>query len=1720
MKMFSSVDSYVLKRTTHLAFENGTVSILDNRLYNQALNVASEGLNQSTVEVLFQNEQPRTQPNSWTPAENPALPNRSNRTLSLRMESRKRRSAFQRRKRAVLFPSGVRICPQEAIQQAIADHLKYFKLRVCQEAVWEAFKIFWDRLPEREEYHSWMKMCEEEISNVFDIGTNFSSSEEHLSLIQKVKQVTYSLEKIQTSCTVMKRSFLKQASSCNDGSCSLDLTTPTAKRETTTLRDAATKVPPPQVVSIESKLGHDINQHEETENNITNEIEQVLEKPLKQATERVLEFSIQLPEENYSEELADPTSMRYQELADMFITKVENVFEGLPGYKNVYVNKFNACLEDIGVEIHYAVSFDASFGTKSNATLDFINLYSNKVDEDPYTEISENPTVVYTLSDFRDYITEALLKENLIGNTSLALDPDSLQLINDFLTNQSYGSINFDLQNRATVEELPPPVAEDRDYETVKPTAPGASLANPANMAANISFYRFIQQKVLLRDRSVLASEFMEAGEAILDPNVKMTNINDLAYLGEGCSRKRKCYLQQLLLRGRNPTPKKTLLNTLFLNSSSPSGLHSLGSPHSMQGSALKAERTPTTTSAPDINNILPNNLAKGTYDIDSEQSNVIPPNDSWNDLGIPLITENEFSVNSDITILEESSTHPYPVIHDSSHSTLGPDISGWVSTPPAFVDGLADSRDESEGFLFSNELQSRPHTITKPADSSTKRSTVATADMDSGTSVVPGDNTKTMYTKTSEITTVVPAEGITTTSMHDKASTELSITHPIGISSTLSEIPTATTNADSLTTDVSPVGSELYSTSTDSFTTSTDTDIVDFTVGNVNLTDVYTGSDIFYDEGSASGFFHSGQGQEMDTWPWPTESLEAVLYTLPDDWSEDNDPGVITNEVISEEILPDYIIDPPTTMDMTNNDVEVAYSEEVDLLEPFVDKDNDVISEATAEDAAIFWTQESLTVEMSAQTSESFEILDSTFNELPTAMESIVHHSASDIPVTETTTKFYSTDTVGSPSVWQQDLGVSTAVQPNVESPIKTQTILETNEIEELIKDLFTVEQPNIYSSIMEQTTKGLSSMKEISTTEQPNITLLTNRHQVPEYAHTGLQDTTMQTTERTITESPIGQLFTGISTIYQETVDSSSTDHLFIDETTASPMTVSLSSTSQILTESFTEDQSAPSSPATSSPITESTAVVPKVPTRHQYTEGPTTAVQPTNEIFTTVHLINISRADAEDIIRQATTVTVANDVNVIYPVNSLGSGVHSSESELGTVLPESETPSEEEVLSGITFVDHQDSLATNKHPVNKSTEVQYPVTEVDKNVNTDLQDMELEHLVTIYQMGSEKETAGSHNREFATNIHLTDMASVAKPTSEGAKNSSLPARALVVFFSLRVTNMMFSEDLFNKSSPEYKALEQRFLELLVPYLQSNLTGFQNLEILNFRNGSIVVNSRMKFAKPVPRNVTNAVYIILEDFCSTAYQTMNLAIDKYSLDVESGDQADPCKFQACNEFSQCSVNRWSGEAECICNPGYLSVDGLPCQSTCDLQADFCQNDGKCDIIAGQGAICRCRVGENWWYRGEHCEEYVSEPLVVGIAIASVAGFLLVASLVIFFLARTLRDQYTKSDQEESIGGRSKHGDSLASVENAVKYNPMYESDTTGCSHYYRRYPQLPSYSSTSAETSTDFSSEEIRHIYEHSELTKEEIQDRIRIIELYAKDRQFAEFVRQHQM
>jgi hypothetical protein len=60
--------------------------------------------------------------------------------------------------------------------------------------------------------------------------------------------------------------------------------------------------------------------------------------------------------------------------------------------------------------------------------------------------------------------------------------------------------------------------------------------------------------------------------------------------------------------------------------------------------------------------------------------------------------------------------------------------------------------------------------------------------------------------------------------------------------------------------------------------------------------------------------------------------------------------------------------------------------------------------------------------------------------------------------------------------------------------------------------------------------------------------------------------------------------------------------------------------------------------------------------------------------------------------------------------------------------------------------------------------------------------------------------------------------------------------------------------------------------------------------LEILNFRNGSVVVNSKMKLDKDVPHNVTQAVHCVLEDFCNTASKRLDIEIDSRYLDIEPG--------------------------------------------------------------------------------------------------------------------------------------------------------------------------------------------------------------------------------------
>ncbi|NWH71424.1 IMPG2 protein, partial [Piaya cayana] len=1178
---------------------------------------------------------------------------------------------------------------------------------------------------------------------------------------------------------------------------------------------------------------------------INNEIKKQDEKLVRPVSEQMIEFSILVVDEKYSDDLSDPTSAKHQLFSEQFISQIESVFEDLPGYKSIHILGYS------GVEVHYAVTFDGK--AISNATWDLINLHSNKVEDNSFMGIEDNPTAVYTISDFRDYIAEILQKNALLENTSLSLDPNSLQLIN--------------------VKEILHSTPEDPSWITEYPVV----LERP--------------------------------------------DFDDSTFLAE-----------------RPSADESTVSNTL------------------------------------------PFDFTKSDSTLDSEQSN---DNEIWSrsedlDSEASLAPEAPLSSEADITSLpdglnlEDGNQTPHLVtVPVSAHDFV--DSLDWLSP--------SDSLDVSEDTgLSENFLPSSPPPHLVPEEP-----------LSTDGYAVPLLSTPT-----------VASSSVIETDVKEIVSAEKEEISPAD-SSNADSVLHGSVEETNFPVEVHPMEEE---------------------------TDIYLGDRVIYDDGSGSAIDGSGEETEPSIWPWEEATLEPVFYPGPDSWlDDDNESLSMRTDDIPEGMILDYILNSGSKLD---DDPSKDENEDIaSIKEDFLDESEIfVFPETTAQQVPVVQTEQPSSVEPSTQI-ETLGMHDSSFVKPSLALEPPVDHSFVDMPTGEAPVSPYNT-------------GLS------VEESVLTPT------------GVISMEQPEEYSVGQNVISEVIEHQHEDGTIAGELITV--GQSDVTEAATTGHLDTS---SSETILTADLSMVSSDASTVNPD--DSIEEQH-----------TLDLSSASQDTTGSGVKNLA---------------------------------DAWPTNRAL-------------ENLLDQ----TMPSKVPIVTQVSSVGPSVIDQ-----TTVPEGfavqvGTDHDVRTKSFSSVTDPYVTMSAPTHTVGLpslllpvgstvSSSVASSTIVGDETTRTLDVSVDLDHVSTVHvspELTDEGRSMTESHMELTTHVQSTEMASVAWATHENQNSSPVPSRALVVFFSLRVTNMMFSEDLFNKNSPEYKALEQRFLELLVPYLQSNLTGFQNLEILNFRNGSIVVNSRMKFAKPVPRNVTNAVYMILEDFCNTAYHTMNLAIDKYSLDVESGEQADPCKFQACNEFSECLVNRWSGEAECVCNPGYLSIDGLPCNSICDLQPNFCLNDGKCDISPGQGAICRCRVGENWWYRGEHCEEYVSEPLVVGIAIASVAGFLLVASAVIFFLARTLRDQYTKSDTEESQG----QGDSLSSIENAVKYNPMYESDTTGYSHYYRRYPQLTSYSSTSAETSTEYSSEEIRHIYENSELTKEEIQDRIRIIELYAKDRQFAEFVRQHQM
>ncbi|KAK1167988.1 interphotoreceptor matrix proteoglycan 2-like [Acipenser oxyrinchus oxyrinchus] len=1269
------------------------------------------------------------------------------------------KSAIPRRKRNVLFPSGVKVCPHETVQQAVTNHLKYFKLGVCQETVWEAFKIFWGRLPERDEYQRWMKLCEDGTMSMFEIGTSFSQSEEHLLLVQ----------------------------------------------------------------------------------NITNEIVDVTERPVSPVAEQVVELSIQLTGESYSEDLENPDSVRFQDLTKHFIYEIQNAFQRLPGFKSVNVIEFSVN----AVLVHYGVTFEVGTGGISNETRDFINLHSNKV-EVPYPEPEESPTVVYTVTDLRNYIAEALSKEAIIGNAPLAVDPDSLQLANGkgpyrtenilaaerppngsslelnkndiFVNGYTTGDIHFDSvhPNDLWVESQTP-FADENDVIVLQesPTSASPLLTD-----------RTIAEPTSGVDSSVITSQ----------PGTEDSeNIEEEGFL-----------FSNTIVTLKTPTssPEKVTPNTVI------SIEHPTTDAPSPATTQAEEPAVPTPMTGTLVTVAPESGLSEGAEITGSYTHTALPnqkpeaPINTADEIPLPHRTHSPATPASDAESTEIDTDVPATVSPTQDPPTSSAvdealivttegrvmvSLSQYPTTPFSSDEALAV---ETESSVIVSPLQdpTTPSSLNEAVDVETESPVMVPP---SEHPITPSSLDEALAVGIESSVIVSPSQDPTTPSSSDEA-LAVEAESPVIVSP--SQAPTTPLLSDEalVVATESPV---MVSLSQDPITPFSFDEALPVTTEKT--------SNQLFEEGSGSGFFHSGQEPGPDVWPWVpvTPDLISLLSTNEEPKEEFIDPPDFVNEnfidvtSITEDSYIDY---KPTNIVFID---DRTLSEDLDMQKELLDRviaTEDIRNKphyTTTDVAPVFLTMETLTVVLSMQTSEASGSYDYyvsepinmltpiTDNALPNVLEG---HTTVAYVLEGSSTRGQQFVTVGDAFSNKELLEVVPTTELTTTEKLPAQSVAMGTMVTshptpgEPLTELFNREEeesdsPTLTQPVTETSTLGIymgNTITETFTVGEAIVGLSTEEQPLIEPFNGdedqgGLKIPIKE--QVTVTESPLtGNPTIEISKEDQPALDLSDSRILAVNLTSKETPVVELFSSVQPITESPKDE-----SPATPKDVESATMlpVLTELPATFQYVPEQTTLFVP-DEMSTADNVFTEIANMPEDITEQPDVAhTPSHPVTEI----SINKGDSSKVYRLTTTPP---------LLQSTTEPTTDDLMVISVSSTKNPTQPQLPVIpdeneDIGKAVlgiqtyGPAIQDItDLEHPDLVYHHTGVSHIEEESSGKTAVNVHATDMASVAKSTNG---NITLPTRALVVFFSLRVTNMMFSEDLFNKSSPEYKALEQRFLELV---------------------------------------------------------------------------------------------------------------------------------------------------------------------------------------------------------------------------------------------------------------------------------------------------------------
>ncbi|XP_030045994.1 meprin A subunit beta [Microcaecilia unicolor] len=88
------------------------------------------------------------------------------------------------------------------------------------------------------------------------------------------------------------------------------------------------------------------------------------------------------------------------------------------------------------------------------------------------------------------------------------------------------------------------------------------------------------------------------------------------------------------------------------------------------------------------------------------------------------------------------------------------------------------------------------------------------------------------------------------------------------------------------------------------------------------------------------------------------------------------------------------------------------------------------------------------------------------------------------------------------------------------------------------------------------------------------------------------------------------------------------------------------------------------------------------------------------------------------------------------------------------------------------------------------------------------------------------------------------------------------------------------------------------------------------------------------------------------------------------------------------------------------------------PVTSSPDLCENYCSNDGIC-IVKNNQPVCRCPVGEDWWYTGATCEKKGSTHDTIIIAVSSSVTIFVVMLIITIVSVCCLKKKYKKRQAE-----------------------------------------------------------------------------------------------------